>query len=314
MLMSPALAAAVPPDTAFIRPSGASGDRPVWGVRGGIAVGLWPTGGPRGLLRVYAPYLGQPDGRVFNFIAVEPVVAGRRDLSELQVSPADHKPGKPMWTADAVDLSHPPPFTAVPARGTVTRDGDASVLSVFVVVERFDNGAEPVVRITLRSDRPHEVELQTFSTAGGAPMSSCVLTATMGNWARLRHLQLRDRTVEAADLYRDKRLNDFGFYDWSEWPAADLPLAVGQRSASATGDADPVPEPVDVPPGWRYAGRPAMQSWSTADRPSLAVRVNGRSTFWATHAAVPGGPAFENFELSAPFEAGQSFRFSVTPR
>ena len=39
---------------AFLRPAAGDHPEPVWGLRNGIAVGLWPTAGPRGLLRIYA--------------------------------------------------------------------------------------------------------------------------------------------------------------------------------------------------------------------------------------------------------------------
>lgn len=286
----------------------------MWGVRGGIAVGLWPMPGPRGLMRIYAPYLNQPPGRVFNFIAIEPVVGGRRELSELQISSSDHKAGKPMWAANDVDLTNPPVYTSIPAAGVVSVDGKAEVLRVYILVERFDNGAEPIVQVTLRSDRPDEVQLRTFSAARGAAMSECVLTATMGNWARLRHLQLKDRTVEAADVFRGQRVNDWGFYPWTQWPAtASLNERDGKLTVSATGDLDASPEPSAVPLGWRYVGLPAVQSWSTAAREGVVARVNGRATFWATHAAIPSGAAFENFELLAPYRSGDGFTYSVTP-
>ncbi len=296
----------------FLRPGGGPTDAPRWGVRGGLAVGLWPAGGgPRGLIRVFAPYLDQPADRIFNFIAVEPVVAGVRDLSELQVA-ADGQPGKPMWTADAADPMHPPAFTPVPARGVVHRDGAADVLTVWVLVEPFHNGARPMIEVTLRSDEPYTVGLRAVSAAGGGTMSSCVLTATMGNFARLRHLHLADRTVDAADVFRGRPLDDWHFFPWADFPAADLTHADGELTVSATGDADPAG--ADAPRAWRYVGRPAVQTWSTADRPGVVARVNGRSIFWASHAAIPGGPAFENFELTAPYDPRQTFRLTVTPR
>ena len=49
---------------------------PVWGIKNGISVGLWPTEGPRGLLRIYTPYLGQSFPQMVNYIAIEPVVGG----------------------------------------------------------------------------------------------------------------------------------------------------------------------------------------------------------------------------------------------
>ena len=36
-------------------PGGGQGAEPTWGIKGGIAIGLWPHPGPRGLIRVYTP-------------------------------------------------------------------------------------------------------------------------------------------------------------------------------------------------------------------------------------------------------------------
>ena len=41
--------------------------------------------------------------------------------------------------------------------------------------------------------------------------------------------------------------------------------------------------------------------------------MNGRTVYWASRAPIPGGIAYENFEMAAPFAAGQEFRFGVTP-
>jgi hypothetical protein len=43
------------------------------------------------------------------------------------------------------------------------------------------------------------------------------------------------------------------------------------------------------------------------------ARVNARKTYWASQAAIPGGVAFENFELEAPFRPGQKLVFGITP-
>jgi len=55
-------------DGPFLRPAAAKAAEPFWGIKGGIGVGIWPTGGPRGLIRVYTPYLGQGPRRVMNFV------------------------------------------------------------------------------------------------------------------------------------------------------------------------------------------------------------------------------------------------------
>jgi hypothetical protein len=60
-------------------------------------------------------------------------------------------------------------------------------------------------------------------------------------------------------------------------------------------------------------GQAATQFWRAPDQRDLVARVNARNTYWASHAAIPGGASFENFELEAPFRAGQEFVFGITP-
>ena len=47
-------------DRPLLRPAEGKAAEPTWGIKRGIAIGLWPNPGPRGLIRVYTPYLGQP--------------------------------------------------------------------------------------------------------------------------------------------------------------------------------------------------------------------------------------------------------------
>src|SRR5687768_6674967 len=82
---------------AWIR-GGDDGTQPRWGIEGGLYFSIHPaTRGPRGLIRIHAPTL--PDGKydLVNFIAVEPIVAGRRGLSELEHSKLDGRDGKRLW-------------------------------------------------------------------------------------------------------------------------------------------------------------------------------------------------------------------------
>lgn len=293
---------------------------PVWGIQGGIAVGLWPMPGPRGLLRVYAPYLGHPPGRMINFIAVEPVVGGRRGLSELERSRLDARPGLRMWTADTMPHGSRPALPWQPARPRFIRIGEARALTFYVLVEPFRSGARPILQVILREDRPFEIALRVFTAAGGAKMTACCLTATMGNYARLRRLWLRGGPVRAGDLWpgfrpRGPRLG--GFAPHRQW-GVDRMVTIGSDAvvAATPDERDPAGAAHDrrVPPGWRYRGRPAVQYWISQTRAGLAVRVNGRRTYWNSLVEIPGGVSFENFELHAPFRAGQEFRFGVAPR
>src|ERR1700746_892950 len=89
----------------WIRP-GLNTNRPVWGVRGGLLWAIAPAGfrpgEPRGFLRLGYPVL--PNGRydLINFIAVEPVVKGRRGFSELEHSQLDGVQGKRFWAQSNV--------------------------------------------------------------------------------------------------------------------------------------------------------------------------------------------------------------------
>jgi hypothetical protein len=57
-----------------------------------------------------------------------------------------------------------------------------------------------------------------------------------------------------------------------------------------------------------------VQGWR-AERPGpdLRVLVNGRRSYWASSSPIPGGTAFENFELGEPYRPGQEYVFTVEP-
>jgi hypothetical protein len=291
---------------------------PVWGVKGGIVVALWPvSGGPRGLLRIYSPYLGQPRGRLINFIAVEPIVGKRRGLSELERSKLDQTPGKAMWTGKDMENDPKPRPPWQPATGKIFRSAGTEMLTFFLFVEPFDNEARPVVQVTLRQDRPHEVSLKVFAAKRSAPMRACVLTATMGNYARLRNLWLNGGVAQSALVWKEPRLNSWGFTSHKQWGMDRLRSDGGDIVVAATPDeADPAAAKYadSVAAHWRYEGLPGTQYWRAARQKGLVARVNGRVHYWASQAPIPGGISYENFELEAPFRAGQEFRFGVTPR
>lgn len=65
---------------------------------------------------------------------------------------------------------------------------------------------------------------------------------------------------------------------------------------------------------WRYRGGRARQSWIAEDpHPQLEALVNARATYWASSSPIPGGPAYENFELTEPFRDGRELRFRIEP-
>ncbi len=301
----------------WVRPSDAAPAEPRWGHAGGLQVGLHPLPGPRGLLRVYAPYLRHSTDRVVNFVAVEPIPSGTRarGYSELEPSLLDGAAGKRFWSADDPDDARPRAATDAAAGVVETIDG-VEHLRVFVLAEPFENGADVYVRVTFRADQPHEVGLAAYRQPTSAPLDHCVLTATMGNFARLRNLHLADGTIDPAALWP-------GFTGDHFTPHARFGL--DQLTRTVGGGATVWATPDELEPHtavyadgtaqhWRYDGRRALQRWRVeAPDHRLEVLVNGRCTYWASTSVIPGGTSFENFEVVEPFRQGRELVFGVEP-
>lgn len=305
------------PDGGWLRPSPERPAEPRWGHVDGIQVGLHPLPGPRGLLRLYTPYLGHDRLRLLNFVAVEPIAAGesRRGFSELERSDLDDAPGKRFWTSDEPgDVEPADPQAA--ARGVVEDVNGAECLTVWVHSERFANGAEVSVRVRFFADRPREVSLAAFRREGSVELAHCVLTATMGNFARLRHLHLRDRVVTPAELWPGFTRTDFT--DHGRFGVAELAQAPDGGVVVAATPDEAAPHEALHADGtsahWRYVGQRAVQGWRVPEpSPELQVLVNGRWAYWASQSPIPGGVSYENFEILEPFCDGQEFVYWAEP-
>lgn len=301
----------------WVRPSAGKSAQPLWGHADGLRVGISPFPGPRGLLRVYAPYLDQPEPVMINFIAIEPIPAGQqtRGLSELEFSRLDSIRGKRFWSAD--DLSDwSPRDPAAPARGVVETVDGVETLRGFIVSEPFDNGANVAVRLTFRADRPHEVGIATFKSDDSVELEHCIVTATMGNYARLRRLHMADRVATPLQLWPE--YTELGFTPHASFSLDQLPRTTeGDALVAATTD-ERQPQTAKysalTKKHWHYQGKPATQTWRMPNPPSeLKALVNGRYVYWGSLAPIPGGVSFENFELVAPFKQGSEFWFGVKP-
>jgi hypothetical protein len=301
----------------WLRPSSRFPAEPRWGHPDGIQVGLHPLSGPRGLLRVYAPYLGHPRDRLVNFIAVEPIPAGEaeRGFSELERSILDGVQGKRFWSADSPEDATPRPADQ-PARGTIDTVDGVEHLRVFILVEPFDNGADVYVRISFRADRPHELGLAAWRREESVELDHCILTATMGNYARLRRLRLADAIVTPDALWPGFEGPDFT--EHGRFPLARLDrTAQGDAIVSATPDEDD-PASAAYAPGtaehWKYSGLRARQTWRAPEPDAaLEARVNGRHAYWMSASPIPGGTAYENVELVEPFRQGRELFFGIEP-
>jgi hypothetical protein len=66
--------------------------------------------------------------------------------------------------------------------------------------------------------------------------------------------------------------------------------------------------------GWYYGGEKVTQYWrrpkGTGD--DLQVVVNGRYVYWQSQLPIPGGVAFENFEMHERYREGQRICFGIT--
>lgn len=302
-------------DGIWLRPAPEQPAKPIWGFDHGLRVGLAPLPGPRGLLRIYTPYLNQE--ALLNFIAMEPIPEGQdgRGFSELERSDLDNVRGKRFWSSnDSTDfLPHDPDQ---PARGVITRSNGISSLTVFIFSEPFDNGANVYIRLRFLESRPHEVELTTYSYAHSVPLKNFILTATMGNYARLRRLILQDTVLTSSRIWPEYRENDFTrhFHVPEHRMIGD---AHGNTFFIATPDEkDPrrASYADDTSPHWKYEGEKAIQYWKIPHpSPDTEGLVNGRYVYWASTSPIPGGIAFENFEIKEEFRQGNRVIFGVSP-
>ena len=298
----------------WIRPS-KSNDKAIWGIRGGLHWAIQPDGfrrgEPRGLIRIAYPVLTNGVYDLINFIAVEPIVQGRKGFSELEFSALDKKPGKRLWAInDKKEAS-------VNSVGKLSVIGSGvEQLETKIAVEPFENGAKVHVVISQRNDAPNEIKLTVHAAPDSAPIEYCILTATMGNMARTRELHLKDEIVSSLKLYPNHRGDDFA-------PHTIFPLERLLQNASgdviapfSNDEKDPASAyPYPGSQRWHYGGVKVTQYWKKAHgtfRDDLHVAVNARYTYWKSKTPLPGGVAFENFEMREKFYDGQEFIFGIT--
>jgi hypothetical protein len=295
-----------------------------YGFEDGISIGVWPNAGPRGLIRLYAPHVGLAPLRVMNYVAIEPVVRGVRALPELEKSLLDGQTGTHLvvlaqrpsiWRGSVVD------WEAAPEHLVKVSEA-AKPFSVWIVSERMRNGAQALLRAEFDPQQPYELRLTTYACPDSAPMQRCILTATMGNYQRLRRLRFKHGVVPISRVYEaHDALDSWGFYAAKTWPAADLPQHDGAWVFAAQGDGVPLNPEAEarVPPAWRYTGQAAEQYWRVSTQAPWAAgvvaRVNARRSFWPDRTGqerlIPGGASFENIELDAPFVDGQSWVYGI---
>lgn len=301
----------------WIRPISDSISIPIWGHQQGIRVGIAPTPGPRGLLRIFTPYLGHKEDKVFNFIALEPISKGstERGFSELEMSQLDNVRGKRFWSSND-SICKDSPSLLQHSSGIVENIDGIETLTLYIFSETFENGAKPFVRLRFYEDNIYEFELSTYKCSDSVPLEHFILTATMGNYARLRNLYLNDTIKSSLKLWSDYNDNHFTQHDVTFVSQMIKDIKGGVYFIAAPDEKDPVNVKYDKSTriNWKYYGKKATQYWySPNPNKNLTGLVNGRYTYWGGKAPIPGGVSFENFEFVTPFESGEIFIFGVTP-
>ena len=294
----------------WVQPGRDGNDQGVWGFRDGIQVSLPRNRSPRGLINIYDEAICQTS-HPLNFIAIEPVVHGTRGFSELEFSKLDHCAGKRLWSANIRDSQSSAAATAV--AGVITTSGTVEILTVYIACEPFNNGAHVCIEVSFSSDAPREVGLRSFATPDSAPIEHCILTATMGNYARLRELHLREGLVTSAELWPTYTGNDFAPHVEFALQRLNRTRDGGMLVPATPDELNPAQSP--APGHWNFTGVRAAQYWRLpADEiaPETLARVNGRYVYWRSRNPLPGGIAFENFELQRNFRQGEISIFGVT--
>ncbi len=301
----------------WLRPSCTKDSKLMWGFKDGIRVAIAPIASPRGLISIHAPYLNFPERNILQFIAMEPIVKDslKRGFSELEWSKLDNVRGKHIWSCNT---SAGPSSLDRPACGVISDENGKETLTVYLFCEKFDNGAEVYVRIKFTEGRPYEFEITPYVTKQSKELERFILTATMCNKPRLRNLYLNGGVVlQSTDIwpeYKDINFADH-FHVSPENMVKDSKGGVWFIAAPNEDDTTKATYDEGTAEHWKYNGKKATQYWY-CPRPSEELRgvVNGRYTYWQSANPLPGGIAFENFELTEPFELGQTYVFGITPQ
>jgi hypothetical protein len=299
----------------------------IWGRTDGVIFGLPSPGGmpgPRGLIRI--GIIGKESRRpeLINFIAIEPVTVGpgsrfsRMGFSELEPSQLDPgQRGKRLWVYVPGDEDR-----AKAVGGELvtlpTKPQPIEQLTVRIEVEKYAaNDAKVYVIARMESDKPDEIAFSVYQHTDSAPVEELTLTATMGNYERLRYLWLRNRLVDSRVLYDHEKADPYGFMECENYPLPDMLRNWGGDAVVLATSNEDNPGAVEVPKPswWTYRSIRLTQYWRVPAKdiqPDLRVKVNGRRFYWMTQTTVPGGAAFENFELRQRYVPGQVFVFGLT--
>jgi hypothetical protein len=310
----------------------------LWGIKNGIIVGIpestmdYTPGGAwaPGLLRVgWTDDAGR--SHFFNYIGITiRSKSNKYDASESEKieffadSPAFHtdleklvkeKGEASREVEDYLDVLKNPPVPLVQA-ATISDNK----LSVLFRLSEFKNSKSMIYLVTeIDRKHPREVKISSYNprvqTRG---LDYIGLSATYGNLGRLRDLYLKDRVVNAKDLFRSGGQGIGCFYPYQSFKLDEL---------SVDADGVVVRAGNDEKGAWAgdlgsnapyYGGEKFFQYWRKypgSYRDDLTARVNGRENYIGGidnpcgGKQITGGVSFENFEMLEKYYPGQTFWF-----
>lgn len=296
-------------------------DMPVWGIKKGIVLGIYPSrlsfgdisGGPRGLFRVGFESNGTL--RFVNFMAVHPVNESKGKFvsagSELEKSPSDNRRGIRFYPYPVDYLQNPKRYHSTPSidlAAEILKEDGRQILQWGIKTEAFENGVEAFFVFRIDEHRFNEIQIESYILKGEKKVKYLVLSATFGNITRLRNLYLKDEIVFAPELYKGKYGKGFAprkFFDLEHWPV------------DSEGDSLFIAGPDEYQP-WKVKPYPHKQKLLQYFRKEKGATVsdirglvNGREKYWHSIKTIPGGVAFENFAIVERFYQGQRFSFGI---
>jgi hypothetical protein len=312
-----------PPPPIFVSPKILKGVGNEWGFREGIRIRFgrfFPRKPLWGTIQIVHTGTRLPKNLPLNELAIKPRADDRYANSTTeQRTQAGGKLGLRFATSDSKQLSKK---VWEPAEGVLSEDG--KTLRLFVHPEPFSNRARPVIEI--RFDAPHanRIGFRVHTASESTGMTECVLSAMSGSFADLRQLHFADGHVKTTkqmfeswpdeSKLTDKERSPWQTFSGEQFPLVDDGTLRQIRLTSDVSDYSTLKYAGAVSTGWQYKALPSEQSWLCAAETPFTVALRARKSFRNGNGPIPGGPAFEDFELRTRLQPNQWIWYEVLPK
>ena len=219
----------------FILPTDTANNYPIWGIRGGVCLALFPT--PLGITEQARGRLllgFERNGKVYFVNSLYITITDADPLftadTSLSVSAVDGKTG--VFFTNLPGNSALPVSSSTVSTGLtpyIEDNGDGTyTMTLLLRSEPLENDAQPVLKITMTSPSTEEVNvlssfsLQLYETSdAGYSISSAAFVLDGCSYARLRKLHTTEALVTVEDLWPD--FVEDGNTDSVEYAMTDFP-------------------------------------------------------------------------------------------